>query len=94
MLRDQERWADLGGRLRVAAAIELKRDHPERSAVLLGAAMRWTDHPDFQDELLLRELPDKARLSARLEKKAMARAFERGAGLSPDEIIRMLEDVA
>ncbi len=91
MLREQQRSEDVGRRLHVAAAVELKRGSPERSAVLLGAALRWTEHLDFQDELLLPELADlRDRLNARLGSGAFAHACERGAEMSLDGVARFL----
>ena len=92
MLREQQRWDDVGRRLYVAAAVELKDGFPERSAVLLGAALRWTDHLDYQDEMLLPELADLGdRLSASLGVQTFARASERGAEMALDSVARLLE---
>jgi predicted ATPase/DNA-binding SARP family transcriptional activator len=83
MLREQQRWEDLGACLRLAAAVELRRGSPERSAVLLAASLRWTDHLDFQDELLLPELAELGELlNARLGEGAFAAMSERGAEMS------------
>jgi tetratricopeptide (TPR) repeat protein len=53
MMREQQRWEDLGVCLRLAAGVELKRGSPERSAVLRGASLRWSGYVDFHSELLL-----------------------------------------
>jgi hypothetical protein len=91
MLREQQRWKDLGSRLHVAAAVELGQASPERSAVLLGAGRRLTEHLDLQDELLLPELADlRDQLSARLGKRAFENASERGAEMSLDDIAELL----
>jgi predicted ATPase/DNA-binding SARP family transcriptional activator len=91
MLREQERWEDVGRRLHVAAAVEMKLGHPERSALLLAAALRLADHLDFQDELLLPELSGlRDTISARLDTEALARAFHRGAEMSLDEVVKFL----
>jgi predicted ATPase/DNA-binding SARP family transcriptional activator len=83
MLREQQRWEDLGACLRLAAAVELKHGSPERSAVLLAASLRWTDHLDFQDELLLPELAELGELlNARLGEGTFAAQSERGAEMS------------
>ena len=89
MYRDQQRWEDLGNCLRIAAAIELKRGFPERSAVLLGASLRWTDRLDFHDNLLLPELAGLGdTLNARLGAKAFADTTDRGAGMNQDDLLR------
>jgi hypothetical protein len=89
MLREQQRWDDLGARLRIAAAAELRLGFPERSAVLLGAAERWTDHIDVEDALLLPELAAlRDRLTARLGPQEFDHAYKQGAGLSADDIVR------
>jgi predicted ATPase/DNA-binding SARP family transcriptional activator len=91
MLREQERWEDVGRRLHVAAAVELKLGHPEGSALLLGAALRLADHLDFQDELLLPELSElRHAVKARLDTEALAHAFRRGAEMSLDEVVKFL----
>ena len=91
MLREQQRWKDLGSRLHVAAAVELGQASPKRSAVLLGAGRRLTEHLDLQDELLLPELADlRDQLSARLGKRAFENASERGAEMSLDDIAELL----
>ena len=91
MLRDQQRWEDLARRLHVAAAVALKDGAPETSAVLVGAALRWTDHMDFQDELLLPELADLSdSLNARLGAEAFARATERGGAMDLDDVAGLL----
>ena len=88
MLRDQQRWDDLGARLRVAAAAEFRLGFPERSAILLGAAERWTDHIDVEDALLLPELAElRDQLNARLGPEAFDRAYEQGASSSADELL-------
>ena len=93
MLRQQQRWDDLGGCLRLAAATELKQGSPERSAVLLGAAERWTDHVDVEDELLLPGLGDlRDRLIAHLGAHAFAQAHEHGTTLDLDRIAVLLSD--
>ena len=56
----------------VAAAVELKDGFPERSAVLLGAALRWTDHMDYQDEML----PELAERGAEMALDNVARLLE------------------
>jgi hypothetical protein len=87
MMREQQRWEDLGSSLRLAAGVELKQGSPERSAVLLGASLRWTDHLDFHDELLLPELAElEQQLNAALGETAFADLTERGAGMSLDSI--------
>jgi predicted ATPase len=91
MLRDQQRWDDLGARLRIAAAAELRLGFPQRSAVLLGAAERWTDHIDVEDALLLPELAElRDRLSARLGPEAFDQAYGRGAALSADDVVGLV----
>ena len=91
MLLAQERWEDAARRLHVAAAVELKRGFPERSAVLLGAALRWTDHLDFQDELLLPEVSElRAKVDAQLGSEEIARALRRGAAMSLDGVAEFL----
>lgn len=91
MLRDQQRWSDLGSCLRLAAAAELKDGQVERSAELLGAASRLTEQNDFQDELLLPELGHlRDELLARLGTGAFAQASERGAAMSLDGIAALL----
>ena len=93
MLRQQQRWDDLGGALRLAAATELKQGSHKRSAVLLGAAERWTDHVDVEDELLLPGLGDlKKRLIAHLGAHAFAQAHEHGTTLDLDRIAVLLSD--
>ena len=92
MLREQHRWEDLGRRLHVAAGVELRRGFSERSAVLLGAALRRADRMEFFEELLLPELADlRDRLTAQLGADSFERAFRRGAGLSLDDVARLLE---
>jgi hypothetical protein len=92
MLAEQQRWEDLGRRLRLAAAVELKLGSPERSAILLGAAERREDHIDVDDEMLVPELHQlRDRLVAELGASAFAHASERGAGLSLDGIMRLLD---
>jgi hypothetical protein len=78
MLREQQRWPDLGGRLLVAAAVALEQGDPERSAMLLGASRRWADQLDFQDELLL---PQVARLPEGLDDRIGTEAFEHACEL-------------
>jgi predicted ATPase/DNA-binding SARP family transcriptional activator len=95
MLREQQRWEDLGRRLHVAAAVELRRGFSERSAVLLGAALRRVDRMEFFDELVLPELAHlNERLSAQLGGDSAERAFRRGAGLSLDDIAALLGSAA
>ena len=91
MLRDQGRWDDVGSALRLAAGVEWKRGNAERAAVLLGASRRWTDHLDFQDELLLPELGDLDRqLGDRLGDQAFAERVGEGADLSIDRVASLL----
>jgi hypothetical protein len=93
MLREQQRWGDLGNCLRVAAAMEFKRGCPERSAALLGAVLRLPDERDVQDELLLPELARlRADLNARLGARAFADASWRGAEMSLDDVAGLLVD--
>jgi predicted ATPase len=93
MLRDQQRWDDLGARLRVAAAAEFRLGLAERSAVLLGAAERWTDHIDVEDALLLPELAElRDRLNASLGPEEFDRAYEHGAALSADDLVRLVAE--
>jgi hypothetical protein len=92
MLREQQRWDDLGGRLYVAAALELRRGLPERSSVLLGAASRHVDHVEFFDELVLPELADlRQRLTIQLGTDSFDRAYRHGAALSLDDVAGLLE---
>jgi predicted ATPase len=91
MLRDQQRWSDIGNGLRLAAAVELGRGCPERSALLLGAARRRSDQMDFQEQMLLPEVAQLAeRLSAELGPEAFARASARGAALELDALTGLL----
>ncbi len=91
MYRDQQRWADLGGLLWVAAEIEFKRGSAERSAVLIGASQRWTYQLDFQDELLLPELAKlRDGLTASLGSDAFAGAAQRGATMELAEVAGFL----
>ncbi len=91
MLREQERWADLGTRLYLAAAIELQRDAPGDSAVLLGAALGLMRRLDFQDELLLPELTElRERLVERLGEPAFAEAHEHGAEQGLDDVVALI----
>jgi hypothetical protein len=91
MLRDQQRWSDIGNGLRLAAAVELARGCPERSALLLGAARRRSDQMDFQEQMLLPEVAQLAeRLSAELGPEAFARASARGAALELDTLTGLL----
>ena len=91
MLSEQERWADLGTRLYLAAAIELQRDAPRGSAMLLGAALGLMRRLDFQDELLLPELTElRERLVERLGEPAFAEAYEHGAELSLDNVVALI----
>lgn len=91
ILREQERWADLGTRFFVAAAVELRRGATSRSAVLLGVAYRLTRRLDFQDELLLPELTDlRDQLTTQLGEQASVDAYERGAALSLDEAVSLI----
>ena len=92
MLREQQRWEDLGRRLHVAAAVEFRRGRSERSAVLLGAALRRADRMEFFEELVLPELADlRERVTAQLGADSFERAFRRGAGLSLDDVATLLE---
>jgi hypothetical protein len=87
MMREQQRWEDLGVCLRLAAGVELKRGSPERSAVLCGASLRWSGYVDFHSELLLPELAElEQQLNAALGQAAFADLTERGAGVSLDSI--------
>ena len=91
MLREQERWADLGTRLYLAAAIECERREPGRAALLLGAARRLMRHLDFQDELLLPGLAELGeRLRASLGAAAFAEAVGRGQRLGLDDATALL----
>ena len=95
MLREQERWADLGTRLYLAAAIEFQRCAPARSAVLLGAALRLMRRLDFQDELLLPDLTElRGRLVERLDEPAFAEAYDRGAELDLEDAIALISTPA
>jgi predicted ATPase/DNA-binding SARP family transcriptional activator len=95
MLREQQRWEDLGACLRLAAGIELKRASPAAAAVLLGASLRWTDRLDFQDELLLPELAGlEDQLEAALGRSAFADARGRGAAMDLDAIASFVEQAA
>ncbi len=92
MLREQQRWEDLGRRLHVGAAVESRRGSPERSAVLLGAALRRAQRMEFFEQLVLPELADlRERVTAQLGADSFKRAFRRGAGLSLDDVVRLLE---
>jgi hypothetical protein len=87
MMREQQRWEDLGVCLRLAAGVELKRGSPERSAVLRGASLRWSGYVDFHSELLLPELAElEQQLNAALGQAAFGDLTERGAGMSLDSI--------
>jgi predicted ATPase len=91
MLREQERWEDVGRRLHLAAAVELRLGDPERSAILLGAALRFADQLDFQDELLLPELSEmRSETNDCLATEPLARAFHRGSEMSLDEVATVL----
>jgi predicted ATPase/DNA-binding SARP family transcriptional activator len=91
MLRDQQRWTDLGNSLRLAAGVELRRGFSERSALLLGAATRRSDEMDFQEKMLLPELAGLAdRLSEELGSEAFMGAVERGAALDLDAVAALL----
>ena len=95
LLREQQRWEDLGRRLHVAAGVEFRRGLWERSAVLLGAAARRADRMEFFEELVLPDLADlRERLTAQLDADAFERAYRRGAGLSLDDVARLLEPAA
>jgi predicted ATPase len=95
MLREQQRWEDLGRRLHVAAGVESRRGLSERSAVLLGAAHRRADRMEFFEELVLPELAElRERLSAQMGADSFERAFQRGAALSLDDIAILLEPPA
>jgi hypothetical protein len=91
MLREQQRWEDLGRRLHVAAGVESQRGFSERSAVLLGAAYRRADRMEFFEELVLPELAElRGRLTAELGADSFEHAFQRGATLSLDEVAELL----
>jgi predicted ATPase len=91
MLREQERWSDLGTRLYLVAAIEFERRETGRAALLLGAALRLMRRLDFQDELLLPNLANLGeRLSASLGAAPFAEAVARGERLSLDEATALL----
>ncbi len=91
MLREQQRWDDLGGRVRIAAGAELRRGFPERSAILLGAAEHWTDHIDVEDVMLVPELAGlRDQLSARLGAHAVDQAYEHGATLSVGDVVSLI----
>jgi hypothetical protein len=91
MYRDQQRWADLGDLLWVAAEIESKRGAAERSAVLMGASQRWTYQLDFQNELLLPDLANlRDRLTASLGFDAFADAAQRGATMELADVAGFL----
>jgi predicted ATPase len=95
MLREQQRWEDLGACLRLAAGVELKRASPATAAVLLGASLRWTDRLDFQDELLLPELAGlEDQLEAALGQSAFADARGRGAAMDLDAVASFVEQAA
>jgi predicted ATPase/DNA-binding SARP family transcriptional activator len=91
MMCEQGRWQDVGRSLRLAAGMELKRDAPDRSAVLLGASRRWTSCLDFQDELLLPELADLDELlAARLGEGLLAELGRQGSEMTVDGIASFL----
>jgi hypothetical protein len=95
MLREQQRWEDLGRRLHVAAGVESRRGLSERSAVLLGAAHRRADRMEFFEEQVLPELAElRGRLTAELGADSFERAFHRGAALSLDDIAELLRSPA
>ena len=95
MLRDQQRWEDLGRRLHEAAAVEFRRGYTERSAVLLGAALRRAERMEFFEQLVLPELADlRERVTAQLGADPFERAFRRGAAMSLDDVARLLEPAA
>ena len=72
--------------------VEFRRGRSERSAVLLGAALRRADRMEFFEELVLPELADlRERVTAQLGADSFERAFRRGAGLSLDDVARLLE---
>jgi hypothetical protein len=92
MLREQQRWEDLGRRLHVAAGVESRRGFSERSAVLLGAAYLRADRMEFFEELVLPELAElRERVTAQLGADSFERAFQHGAALSLDDIAGLLE---
>jgi hypothetical protein len=92
MYRDQQRWDDLGSCLRLAAWIECRLGNTEPSAVLLGASLRWTDHLDFQDSLLLPEVAVIGdNLEAGLGAETFREATARGASMDFDELATLLE---
>jgi predicted ATPase/DNA-binding SARP family transcriptional activator len=92
MLAEQQRWEDLGRRLRIAAAVELRLGSPDRSAILLGAAEHREDRIDVDDEMLLPELAQlRDRLIAQLGARAFTHASARGAAMSIDGIMRLLD---
>jgi hypothetical protein len=91
MLREQRRWDDLGSCLRLAAGVEFKQGSPERAGVLIGASRRWSDHLDFQDELLLPEFDDlEGQLGAVLGATAFAELSAEGAQMSLDDVASFL----
>ena len=95
MLREQQRWEDLGRRLHVAAGVEFRRGLPERSAVLLGAGLRRAQRMEFFEQLVLPELADlRERVTAQLGADSFERAFQRGARLSLDDVATLLESAA
>jgi predicted ATPase/DNA-binding SARP family transcriptional activator len=95
MLREQQRWEDLGRRLREAALVEFRRGFTERSAVLLGAALRRAERLEFFEELILPELADlRERVAAQLGADSFEHAFRRGATLSLDDVAILLEPAA
>jgi hypothetical protein len=95
MLREQQRWEDLGSHLRLAAGVELKRASPATAAVLLGASLRWTARLDFQDELLLPELAGiEDQLEAALGHSTFDDALGRGAAMDLDAVAGFVRQAA
>ncbi len=91
MLREQQRFDDIGTCLYVAAAVELGRGFPEQSALFLGAARRLKTRLEFQFELLLPEIAELGdRLLELLGERRFAETLDGGSAMSLDELVDLI----